>query len=390
MNKHVKLTPGLRAAFAAGRHLQRKDAADPMELLTKKFSDMTDATLEKLTKTDKELQELGDTVVELGKSLKRGQLETKSWGEQVTESKEFKEFAGNTNRPTKQYFDIKAITTGATSGGALGQPYYDRAPVMLSRPKLHIRNLLNVVQISQGSVEYPEQTSRPTGANTVAEGAMKPESNMAFVMKDLPTRVIAHWVQASNQVLEDMPQLRGIIDGELIYGLREKEDEQLLNGNNAAPNLNGIVPQAEDFLAPITIADATMIDTVGLAILQNALADEPADGIVLHPSDWMMMRLLKDNDGNYLLGAPGSNPEPRLFGLPVVESKGIGAGNFLVGAFQSGATLYDRWAPRVLVSSEDRDNFVKNLVTVLAEERVALAVKKPHAFTKGEFEAETP
>ena len=120
--------------------------------------------------------------------------------------------------------------------------------------------------------------------------------------------------------------------------------------------------------------------------MQNALAEEPVTGIVVHPADWTEMRLLKNADGEYVMGPPGADVEPRLFGSPAVVTQTMLAGKFLVGNFER-ATLYDRMAARVEVSTEDSDNFRKNLVTVLAEERVGLAVKNPLAFVKGDFAA---
>ena len=69
-----------------------------------------------------------------------------------------------------------------------------------------------------------------------------------------------------------------------------------------------------------------------------------------------------------------------------VVTQAMIAGKFLVGNFDE-ATLYDRMAARFEVSTEDSDNFRKNLVTVLAEECIGLAVKAPAAFTKGDFAA---
>ena len=84
---------------------------------------------------------------------------------------------------------------------------------------------------------------------------------------------------------------------------------------------------------------------------------------------------------------PAGDAPPRLWGLPIVETKGIAAGTFLVGAFRQAATLYDRWQPTVQVSTEHADFFTRNLVAILAEERIALAVKKPSALTYGSFPA---
>jgi HK97 family phage major capsid protein len=95
--------------------------------------------------------------------------------------------------------------------------------------------------------------------------------------------------------------------------------------------------------------------------------------------------MTKNANGDYLIGNPQDMVQPRLFGLPVVPTLGMTAGNFLVGAFKRSATLYDRQAKRVEVSTEDATNFRQNLVTLLAEERVGLAVKQPTGFTKGTF-----
>ena len=58
---------------------------------------------------------------------------------------------------------------------------------------------------------------------------------------------------------------------------------------------------------------------------------------------------------------------------------------FLVGSFRFGATLYDRMGVEVLISTENVDDFEKNLATMRCEERLALAVKRPGAFIFGDF-----
>ena len=128
-----------------------------------------------------------------------------------------------------------------------------------------------------------------------------------------------------------------------------------------------------------------MLDTVGTAILQAALAEFPADGIILHPADWMRIRLLKDADGRYILGDPQATVAPNLFGVPVVATQAMAVDSFLVGNFMAAATLYDRWAARVEVSTEHADFFTRNLVAILAEERLGLAIKQRSALVYGDF-----
>lgn len=309
-----------------------------------------------------------------------------SWGAQFTASPELKAFAEERSRPTRLKLEMKTtITTDAGSGGDLGTPYRDGL-AQLPRRVPRVRDLLPVVRVTGGSVEYPRQTTRTNAAAPVAEAALKPESAYGFELVTTPLRVIAHWVPASRQILDDAPQLMGLIDSELRYGLALKEDDQLLTGDGTGQNLNGLIPQATAYSAPFDPGGTeSMVDIVALGILQTALADLPADGVVMHPSDWMRIRLLKDGDGKYILGDPGANVEPRLFGLPVVETTAMTVDKFLVGSFRAAATLYDRWDARVEVSTEHSDFFTRNLVAVLAEERIGLAVKRPLALVFGDF-----
>ena len=191
-------------------------------------------------------------------------------------------------------------------------------------------------------------------------------------------------MKASRQILEDEPQLSDLIDSEMRYGLAIKEELQLLSGDGTGANLLGMIPQATAYSDPLGISGGTFIDTVGTAILQAALADFPANGIIMHPADWWRMRLIKDNDGKYILGDPQAVVQPSLFGLPVVVTKAMPVDKFMVGDFKAAATLYDRWQPRVEAGYVN-DDFTRNLVTILAEERIAFAVKQPTALTYGDF-----
>lgn len=313
-----------------------------------------------------------------------------SLGERYAESDEVKSFIGNVTSGRRLRMDSKAIITSATadadgSAGSLLTPFRDGIVGIPRRP-LVMRDLLNVIMVGGNSIEYPKLTGSTNNSTTVAEGVTKPQSEMKFGLVSVAVRTIAHWVLASRQILDDAPQLAGFIDSELLLGLKLTEDNQILNGSGSGTDLEGIYPQATALSSnPMVVASPTKIDVIGVALLQNALANLPADGIVLHPADWMSMKLLKDTAGAYILGDPQSDAAPRLFGLPVVTTTAITADKFMVGAFQTCATLYDRWQASIEVSTEDSDNFRKNLVTVLAEERIALAVKNAAGFTKGDF-----
>lgn len=356
-----------------------------------KFGDHADETLRQFKSTNQAVAGVRAHMDELEQKMARGglggsPLPPDTWGGQFTKAEGLKSFILDSgSRPGRFRAETKMITTGSGAGSPLVSSTYDPSTPLLGRRRLVIRDLIPIAQVSTHLIEYARQVSRPTAAAPVAEGALKPESDMGFELVSLPTQVIAHWITASRQVMEDLPQLRDLIDTELRYGLREKEEAQLLTGNGTSPNLHGIIPQATAFAPPITIDDATLIDQIGTALLQNALADFAADAIVLHPSDWMRIRLLKDASGWYLVSDPTGADVQRLFGLPVVATKAITQGRFLVGAFQEGAMIYDRWEPRVEISTQHADYFTRNLIAILAEERLALAVKQPKAFTTGTF-----
>lgn len=157
----------------------------------------------------------------------------------------------------------------------------------------------------------------------------------------------------------------------------------MLLGDGTGQHLFGLIPQATAFDETLRQAGDTEIDIIGRAIGQSELALLPATGIMLNTVDWNAMRLIKDGQGNYLMGNPQQNVEPRLWGLPVAVTPAMPVGRFLVGSFLLAAQIFDREEASVELSTEDRDNFIRNLVTLLAEQRMALAVKRREAIIYG-------
>lgn len=384
------------AVKAAASHLlesagyRTKSDGDPLDVLARKFGDHASEVMTKLGASNEDLEGLKARLDEFEqKAARRGgsgqSTGPETMGKQFIENPDLKGFADYRTRPSRFSMEVKAtVTTAADSAGAFGVPHRDMV-VNFPQRRLTVRNLLPTINVTVGSVEYASQTVRTNNAAPVAEGATKPESALGWELKDLPMRVIAHWIPASRQVLDDLPQLRGLIDTELMYGLKLIEEGQLLNGSGSGQNLTGLVTNATAFSAPITISSPNSIDLIGLAILQNALALYPADGIIVNSADWMFMRLLKDTQGRYIMGDPQTVVQPVLFGLPVVDTPAMTVDKFLVGNFQSAATLYDRWNARIEVSTEHADFFVKNMVAILCEERLGLAIKNPLALTYGDF-----
>jgi len=307
----------------------------------------------------------------------------KSLGQQVIESEQWLEFAKKSGsvRSSMVPFKVKNITT--VTGGAGAFPEFLPTPVIPPFQPLTMRDLLDIGTTQSNLIEWVQELLFTNAAAPVSEGALKPQSDIQYVRKQTPVQTIAHWIKATKQILSDFGQLMTLINGRLTFGLKLQEEQEILYGDGVGDHLLGIVPQATPYVATYHRATDTRIDVVRHAMLQVNLAFYPCTGIVMSPTDWHGVEIEKDTLGRYMIGSPTGNTPGMLWGLPVVQAYSMAPGEFLVGAFKLAATLFDREEAQILVSNEDQDNFVRNLVTVLSEERIALAVTRPAAFVHG-------
>ena len=390
---HTGMTPEQISALVKTKLDEVKKIA---ETAMTEVKNLGDASAETKSNADKALtglnviSELKSRLEELeqkaDRPLGRGSLEMDSWGSQIAASEEIKAL-GRKERPSAR-IELKAITTAAGSGGGLSWRERELDPIQMpKRPDIVVRDLLNVVPITTGTVEFAKQTVRTNNAAPVAEGTQKPYSNYGWDKATALVKTIAHLAKLTRQAIDDAPRLQAEVDSEMRYGLMLAEDAQILNGDGTGENLLGLMAQATAYVAPagVTIANATRIDKLRLALLQASLALYPADGIVTSETDWAVIELTKDQAGGYIFANPLAMAGPLLWGKRVVPTNSMAIGSFLVGAFRMAATLYDRLSPEVLISSENADDFEKNLLTMRAEERIGLAVKRPAALIKGTY-----
>ncbi|EEE1307425.1 phage major capsid protein [Salmonella enterica subsp. enterica] len=312
-------------------------------------------------------------------------------GQQVISAEALKTFSASVEGGKRVSIPVNAALI--SSGVAEGVVEPQRLPGIDTTPKqrLFIRDLIAPGRTSSPAIFWVQQTGFTNKAAVVAENTTKPYSDIAFATKITPVTTIAHMFKASKQILDDFAQLQSTVDAEMRYGLKYVEEQEILFGDGTGVHLHGIVPQASAFSAEFRVEQQNGIDDLRLAMLQAQLARFPASGHVLHFIDWAKIELTKDTLGRYILANPSGLTGPTLWGLPVVATEAAAfKGRFLTGAFNAGAQIFDREDANVVISTENADDFEKNMISIRCEERLALAVKRPEAFIYGSFTVPAP
>jgi HK97 family phage major capsid protein len=273
------------------------------------------------------------------------------------------------------------LTEDPASGGKLVQPDMRPGLLPLLFRRLVVADLLASGTTDSNLVSYMVEKTFVNAADTVAEGGTKPESTLTFDAVSDPVRKIAHWLPVTEEMLEDVSQIRSYIDERLRLGVDMTEEDQLLNGTTTAPDIIGIRNRT-GIRADVDGTDKTIPDAIFeqmMGIYGSAYL--MPDGIVMHPADWQKVQLMKTENGEYVGSGPFASPQSAvLWGLPVVITPAITSGIALVGAFRAAAQVFRKGGIRVEASNSHQDFFIKNLVAIRAEERLALAVYRPGAF----------
>ena len=372
---------------------QVSEAIAKSEHELKELGAITEETKNQVAQTGEKFVEVEARLSAVEQLAVKGSEEPESkrtLGQLFVESDQYKEFASKQrHKGQSQALELKDITSGSASAGDGIWSYRD--PEIVSnpfRPRM-IRSLIPTVPVNSNLVEWVQTNVRTNSADVVSEGGTKPKSDLTYDRKETPVRKIAHYFKTSMEVLQDFARLRAEIDNEGFEMLRQEEEDQLLLGDGTGINLNGMVPQATAFNPGVVQSGDTAVDVLRRAILQVRQSYYGATGIILNPADWANIELLKDGENRYLFSAATTGAPARLWGLPVVECDAMPSGEFMIGAFATAATIYDRMQASVFMSTENEDDFINNMVSIMFEERIALAVKRPLAFVHGNLDGTT-
>ncbi|MEQ8860129.1 MAG: phage major capsid protein, partial [Pseudomonadales bacterium] len=311
-------------------------------------------------------------------------------GRAVTESSQFKALLDGTTKTAR--ISLKTAIVNATGQNQPLAPSDRLAGIVHSgERRFTMRDLLPTARTSSNLIEYAKENvytnnagPQVGGSPEAFENVSKPESGITFTLQTAAVSTLAHWIPVSKQVLSDSPMLQQYINDRLMYGLKLKEDTQLLLGTGSNGELPGLYTNRTAYSVTSPLSYTTKLDIIRDAMDQVQASEYDPDGIVLNGRDWKEMQLAKDSQGRYMIGQAQDGNGPRLWGLPVVVTNSITSGTFLVGAFGMAAQLWDREDAMVEIGLNN-DDFTKNMVTILCEERLALTIYRSDALVGGSF-----
>lgn len=322
----------------------------------------------------------------------KGAAEHKSWGQSFIESDSLKNFtSGGT---TKASIEVKNTILG--EAGSPQNPVdtivqADRLPGIVPGAfrSLNVLDFVPMGVTSSNQIEYTRELSWTNNSAERAEGVAKPENVLTFELVQDPVRTIAAIIKASKQVLDDAPMLQSYIDRRMRHGIQAKLQAQILKGTGTSPAIAGLSASGRHTAFTPETGEIAL-DSLNRAKYAIIGADYQPNVIILNPADWGAIERLKSttssNDyaagGGAALSYINGGMTPMVWGIPVVASNDVASGKFYM-MDSNAIQLFMRQGVTVEMFEQDSDNVQKNLLTIRAEMRAALAVYTPLAVRYG-------
>ena len=283
---------------------------------------------------------------------------------------------------SKTYSDVQK--TPSTSGVSAFATTYDRTVVEAARTPLVIRDLFGSETISGSTLIYLVEGAIEGAPAATNEAAKKPQVHFADpTPKTVNLAKIAAFIKESDEYIDDYAFLASAINGRLLY------QHGLVVQNKLVYDLSqtsGIQTDTTNWTSGTTAAGfADLLLKAAMDVQEQS--GFAADAFVINPTDWYNLRIGKNGSSEYYGGGYfGAQAIPNLWGIPVCVSTAVSAGTAIAGAFKTCGSVVNKGGVRIEAVNTDQDDFVKNLMTIRCEERLALAVRRPKGFkilTKG-------
>lgn len=344
-------------------------------------------------------QELGAKQADLARELLEirqkneavpAKAEAKSVGESFVADKAYTDFVSGAATSARAVITLDKAST-PTTVGTTGPAATSLAPSFYAgvfgtpNGSQKIEPLIPHIAVNTDSVDYVT-VADTIGAAGVAEAGAVPESKFTPTLAKANVVNVAHYTKITKQLADDAPALAAYINTKMLYGLQNKVENQIVNGNGTAPQLKGLLTTGSftDASAQLTGAKNLFDLLLLLQGVAETAAYEP-EALVLNPMTWAQLAMEKDSQGRYLLGGPGLAANKSVWGIPVVTSSAVPAGKFIFGNFTQTATVYDRQQVSVEMTNTNEDDFTHYLYTIRASRRLALAVEVPAGIFAGDF-----
>mgnify|MGYP003122568599 CR=1 FL=1 len=397
----------------------RAEKAQKSEDLAKIFDSVQDMAelssdqKEEIKKRNDELAELGDKITELTdleekKSNLKEEMdnskkvsgmpvygepevdEPKTLGQQFLDSDAYKSFVdhGIKNIP------FEAKTTVTTSVWTRDTIYQQVIPAIEPDPN-PVLDLVDSINTDQTTYYFLQETATNNAAET-AEGSAAPEDAFSYTAVTAPVRKFITTLPITAELLEDQAGARAYFDGRLANHVLQRLEKQFLIGGGVAPDVKGITQQTG--INTITYTAGAYPATVGgkLRTILEGIKDVEVNGklapdaIVMSPAAYEALAGQVDGNNNFMLGASAFSGSPTIWGLPVVKSSQIGGAvsttiDAVVGKWGGGLAVnhvFRRGMELQISDSAADGDFGKDILTVKASLRYALAAYKPQAFTR--------
>lgn len=284
--------------------------------------------------------------------------------------------------------------TGSSGGGALVATDVRSNVVDILFKQVNVLDLIPRSQTESDAIEYIQQTTQTLNVSFVAEATgsartgtdgVKPESSLVYTNVTAYVRTAATWLPVTNRLLADAPAIRGMINSQLLMGITQAVEAQVISGDGTGENLLGILntPGIQTFARGSMNEVDAIFHARTLCRTGSKLAPT---GVVMNPVDYEQVRLLRENSasatlGQYLMGPPNGLGVPTVFGLPVVESENCPLDTVIVANWSQGSQIFDREQSSIRVGLIN-DQLIRNQQTILAEQRLAFVVWRPSAFVR--------
>ena len=268
---------------------------------------------------------------------------------------------------------FRAATDVQTVAG-LPATEFDTSVVAKPAPQLAVLGLFGRKTVDQPVYSWLSYGSTEGAAGLTAEGAAKNQLHYVYEQKSVTLQKVTGIIKLTEELFEDDPYLAAAINGDLVDDLNAARQEQAVKtllATSGIQKATGVKNDAISILDAIIAAAADVEDQSGM----------PATAVAVTPAIWKTLRGTKLTTNEYVAGSPfGDSDVTSLFGMTFVKSAAVTANHVLVGAFNAADLVSKRDGVKVESTNSDQDDFSKNLVTVRAEIRGVLAVKRPAAF----------